>query len=58
MTGIGAMSLAEGQYEFKTDVNLIFGAGRQRVERAYVLRTTLHSLAVWKTRNPTVALGY
>ena len=51
----GATTLAEGQYEFKTDVNLIFG--NQRVERAHVLRTTLHSLSVWKTRNPGVGLS-
>ncbi len=32
----GATTLGEGQYEFKTDVNLIFDG--QRVERAHVLR--------------------
>ncbi len=49
----GAMSLAESQLRFKIDVSLIFG--NQRKERKYVLRTTLHSLAVWKTRNPGVS---
>jgi hypothetical protein len=49
----GAMSLGESQHRFKTDVGLIFG--NQRKERQYVLRTTLHSLSVWKTRNPNVS---
>jgi len=48
----GAMSLGESQHKFKTDVGLIFG--KQRKERQYVLRTTLHSLSVWKTRNPGI----
>lgn len=41
MSQSSAITLAEGQYEFKTEVNLIFG--NQRVESAHVLRTTLHS---------------
>jgi len=51
----GATSLAEGQYEFKTDVNLIFG--KQCLEKTHVLRTTLYSLPVWKTRNPGLGLS-
>ncbi len=51
----GATTLAEGQYEFKTDVNLIFG--NQRRDRTHVLRTSMHSLSVWKTRNPDVGLS-
>jgi hypothetical protein len=51
----GATSLGESQHRFKTDVNLIFG--NQRRERQYVLRTTLHSLSVWRTRNPGVGLS-
>ena len=51
----GATSLAEGQYQFKTDVNLIFG--KQRLERTHVLRTTLYGLAAWKNRNPSVGLS-
>jgi hypothetical protein len=51
----GATTLAEEKYEYKTDVNLIFG--NKRVERTDVLRTTLHSLPVWKTRNPNVGLS-
>ena len=51
----GATSLAEGKYEFKTDVNLIFG--KESVQRTHVLRTTLHSLTLWKNRNPGIALS-
>lgn len=51
----GATTLGEGQYEFKTDVNLIFG--NQRVGRTHVLRTSAYSLSVWKTRNPSVGLS-
>lgn len=51
----GATTLGEGQYEFKTDVNLIFG--NQRVDRTQVLRTSAYSLSVWKTRNPSVGLS-
>jgi hypothetical protein len=51
----GATTLGEGQYEFKTDVNLIFGG--QRLARAHVLRTSAYSLSVWKTRNPSVGLS-
>ena len=51
----GATTLGEGHYEFKTDVNLIFG--NQRVERSHVLRTSAYSLSVWKTRNPGVGLS-
>lgn len=51
----GATSLGESQHRFKTDVNLSFG--NQHRDRKYVLRTTLHSLSVWKTRNPGVGLS-
>lgn len=51
----GATTLGEGQYEFKTDVNLIFG--NQRVGRTHVLRTSAYSMSVWKTRNPGVGLS-
>ncbi len=49
----GATTLGESQHRFKTDVNLIFG--NQQRERRYVLRTTLHTLAIWKTRNAGVS---
>ncbi|MCX2843198.1 hypothetical protein OQJ59_16430 [Microbulbifer thermotolerans] len=48
----GATSIAEDKYESKTDVNLIFG--NKTITRKYVLRTTLHSLPVWKARNANV----
>ncbi|WP_160152311.1 hypothetical protein [Microbulbifer sp. ALW1] len=51
----GATSVAEDKYAFKTDVSLVFG--NQSVTRNYVLRTTLHSLSVWKTRNYAVAMS-
>jgi len=51
----GVTSLAEGQYEFKADVNFIFG--KQRIERTHVLRTAFHSLAEWKARNPHIGLS-
>jgi hypothetical protein len=51
----GATTLGESQHRFKTDVNLIFG--KQRRERRYVLRTTLHSLPAWKIRNNGVAMA-
>ena len=51
----GATTLGESQHRFKTDVNLIFG--KQDKDRQFVLRTTLHSLSVWKTRNPGVEMS-
>ncbi|WP_308365371.1 MULTISPECIES: hypothetical protein [unclassified Microbulbifer] len=51
----GATSIAEDNYAFKTDVNLIFG--NQSVTRRYVLRTTLHSLPIWKTRNSNISVS-
>lgn len=50
----GATTLGESQHRFKTDVSLIFG--QQRRERQCVLRTTLHSLSVWKSRNAGIAI--
>ena len=51
----GAMTIAEGKHEYKTDVELVLG--NQRKGRSYVLRTTLESLSVWKTRNVNVAMS-
>ncbi len=51
----GATTLGESQHRFKTDVNFIFG--KQSAERQYVLRTTMHSLSVWKTRNAGVPMS-
>jgi len=44
----GAMSIAEGNYEYRTDVNLILDGG-QKIKR-YILRTTLDSLGTWKAK--------
>lgn len=43
----GAMTLAEGDIQYKTDVGVVFG---NSVIRKNVLRTTLHSLAEWKAK--------
>ncbi|HVL01399.1 MAG TPA: hypothetical protein VM553_16395 [Dongiaceae bacterium] len=42
------MSIAEGNYEYRADVNLVLDGG-QRIKR-YVLRTTLDSLGIWKAK--------
>ena len=46
----GAMSIAEGNLDYKTDVNLILDGG-QKIKK-YVLRTTLDSIGVWKAKYP------
>lgn len=51
----GATTLGESQHRFKTDVNFIFG--KQSIERQYILRTTMHSLSVWKTRNAGIPVS-
>ncbi len=51
----GATTIAEGKYEFKTDVELIFG--NERKVRSYVLRTSLEGLSVWKARNAGVTIS-
>ncbi|OZG73760.1 hypothetical protein BTA51_08080 [Hahella sp. CCB-MM4] len=43
----GAMTLAEGSEEYKTDVNIVLN---DRVSRKHVLRTTLNTFAVWKSK--------
>ncbi len=50
----GATTIGENQIKFKTDVSLMFNGGSK--QRKYILRTTLHSLPVWKTRNPGVRM--
>jgi hypothetical protein len=42
-----AMTLAEGNPDFRTDATLIISG---TAERDYILRTTLDSLSVWKTK--------
>ncbi|RZA07592.1 MAG: hypothetical protein EOO68_03215 [Moraxellaceae bacterium] len=44
----GAMSIAEGFHDYRVDVNLILDGG-QKIKK-YVLRTTLISLSVWKSK--------
>ena len=45
---VGAMSIAEGNYEYRVNVNLILDGG-QKIKK-HVLRTTLDSLSVWKSK--------
>lgn len=42
-----AMTLAEGNPDFRTDATLVIN---DTAEREFVLRTTLDSLSVWKTK--------
>jgi hypothetical protein len=44
----GALTIAEGDIAYKTDVSLAFGGSR--IEKRLVLRTSLDSLAVWKAK--------
>lgn len=44
----GAMSIAEGSHNYKVDVNLILDGGKKI--KKYVLRTSLDSLGVWKSK--------
>lgn len=44
----GAMSIAEGNFDYRVNVNLVLDGG-QRIKK-YVLRTTLDSLGVWKAK--------
>lgn len=45
---IGAMAIAEGNYDYRVNVNLVLDGG-QRIKK-YVLRTTLDSFGVWKAK--------
>jgi len=45
----GAMTIAEGLYNYKTDVDVILGDERR--PRNYVLRTSFNSLSDWKSRH-------
>src|SRR6187431_1447348 len=44
----GALTIAEGDSQYKVDVSLAFGGNR--VEKRFVLRTSLDQLSVWKTK--------
>lgn len=44
----GALTVAEGDVKYKTDVSLAFGGSK--IEKRYVLRTSLDQLGVWKAK--------
>ncbi len=44
----GAMAIAEGNYDYRVNVNLILDGG-QRIKK-YILRTTLDNLSIWKAK--------
>lgn len=44
----GAMTIAEGRYDYKTDVSLILNNGRDK--KRFVLRTCLETYPVWKSK--------
>lgn len=44
----GALTIAEGDNKYKVDVSLAFGGNR--VEKSYVLRTSLDQIGVWKAK--------
>lgn len=44
----GALTVAEGDFRYKVDVSLAFGGSR--IEKQYVLRTSLDALSVWKAK--------
>lgn len=44
----GALTIAEGDLKYKTDVSLAFGG--TSVERRHILRTSLDTLGVWKAK--------
>ncbi|WP_157496543.1 hypothetical protein [Hahella ganghwensis] len=49
----GAVALAEGNPDFKVEVNLVFN--NERVKKDFVLRTTLDQLSVWKAKHSVPA---
>lgn len=44
----GALTVAEGDVKYKTDVSLAFGGSR--IDKQFVLRTSLDQLSVWKSK--------
>ena len=44
----GAMSIAEGNYDYRVDVNLVLNGG-QKIKK-YILSTTLDTINVWKAK--------
>jgi len=51
----GAMSIAEGNHKYKTDVSLVLNG--KRVGRQCVLRTSLDQLGVWKAKYVNTAMS-
>jgi hypothetical protein len=51
----GALTIAEGDIKFKTDVSLAFGGNK--IEKQYVLRTSLDQLSVWKAKYVKTAIS-
>jgi hypothetical protein len=51
----GALTIAEGDVQYKTDVSLAFGGSR--IEKRFVLRTSLDSLSVWKAKYVTTNMS-
>jgi len=48
MENHGALTVAEGNHLYKTDVSLAFGGSK--IQKNYVLRTTLDQMSVWKAK--------
>jgi hypothetical protein len=48
MENQGALTVAEGNHLYKTDVSLSFGGSK--VQKNFVLRTTLDQMGVWKAK--------
>lgn len=44
----GALTLAEGRYDYRTDVSIILNNGRDKKD--FVVRTSLQGLSEWKAR--------
>lgn len=51
----GALTIAEGDAQYKVDVSLAFGGNR--VEKRFVLRTSLDQLSVWKAKYVKTAMS-
>ena len=52
----GAMTLAEGHPDFKTDADIIFKADREK--RDFILRTTKDDIGLWKTKHGVNISGF
>jgi hypothetical protein len=52
----GAMTLAEGRPNFRTDVDIAFGGDRE--SKDFVLRTTFDDIAVWKAKHDVSISGF